>query len=147
MILRIIVTGLLCGLLLCVSGCTGYAKGMKEFRKLTEEEKARLIEIARDTSEAKQSYDKYDEYTVALFWGYLNWRSKDGDYQAGGSQLIQDTGYDENPFSENERDDGELYYFVVLFFGEPSKESVTVAINPDNEKVANVQCMGLKPHK
>jgi hypothetical protein len=147
MILRIVVTGLLCGLFLWVSGCTGYPKGMKEFRKLTEEEKARLIEIALDTPEAKQSLEKYEKYSVALFWGYLAWRLKDGDYQAGGSQLIQDTGYDENPFSEKERDDGELYYFVVLFFGEPSKESVTVGINPDNEEVANVQVMGLKPPK
>ena len=145
MILRILHIALLCGLLICTSGCSGHPEGMKEFRKLTEEEKERLVEIALDTPEAKQSHEKYDEYAVAMFWGYLNWRLKDGEYQAGGSQLVQDTGYDENPFSENDRD-GELYYFVSLYFGEPSKEMVTVAINPDNEEVANVQYMGLKPH-
>jgi len=127
-------------------GCKGYPEGMKEFRRLTEEEKDKLVEIALDTPEAEKSLEKYDEYSVALFWGYLNWRLKDGEYQAGGSQLIQDAGFDENPFSENERDDSELYYYVILFFGEPSKESVTVAINPDNKEVANVQIMGLKPH-
>jgi hypothetical protein len=147
MILKVLIAGLLCGLIVGVSGCSSHPEGMKEFRKLTEEEKDRLVEIAFDTPEAEQSLEKYDEYSIALFWGYLNWRLKDGEYQAGGSQLIQDTGFGENPFSENERDDCDLYYFVILFFGEPSKESVTVAINPDNEEVANVQIMGLKPHK
>ncbi|MFC1948004.1 hypothetical protein ACFLXY_08815 [Chloroflexota bacterium] len=147
MTLRLLITGFLCGLILCITGCNGYPKGMKEFRKLTEEEKERLVEIAFDTPEAKQSFEKYSEYSVELFWGYMTWRLKDGEYQAGGSQLVYDEGFDENPFSENERDDGELYYFVLLFFGESPKESITVAINPDNEKIANVQYNVLKPHK
>ncbi|HEY94634.1 MAG TPA: hypothetical protein G4O15_06805 [Dehalococcoidia bacterium] len=121
---------------------------MKEFRPLAEGERDRdrLIEMALGTDETKQLMEKYDEYSVALFWGYLTWRLKDGDYQAGGSQLIYDEGFNENPFPENDRD-GELYYFVSLYFGEPSKEMVIVAINPDNKEVVNVQDMDLKPHK
>ena len=61
-------------------GCKGYPEGMKEFRRLTEEEKDRMVEIAFDTPEAEKSLEKYDEYSIAFFWGYLHWRLKDGEY-------------------------------------------------------------------
>ena len=41
----------MCGMLI-VSGCNGHPEGMKEFRRLTEEEKDKLVEIALGTEDA-----------------------------------------------------------------------------------------------
>lgn len=145
MILRIIITGLLCGLLICVSGCSGHPEGMKEFRRLIEEEKERLVAVALDTSEAKTAMETYNTYSVSFGWGYVRWLKHEDEYRVTPPNVIIDEGQEENPVPESERV-GELFYEVMLYFGEPSKELVSVAINPDTEEIARVFVMGLKPH-
>ena len=144
MIIRILITGLLCGLLVCSSGCSGHLEGMKEFRKLTEEEKERVVAAALDTYEAKAAMETYDIYSVSFGWGYVRWLKHEDEYRVTPPNVIIDEGQEENPVPESERE-GELFYEVMLYFGDPSKELVSVAINPDTKDVARVFVMGLKP--
>jgi hypothetical protein len=145
MIPRIFTILLVCGLLICVSGCNRHPEGMKEYRRLTEEEKDRMVEIALDTPEAKTALDTFNTYSVTFGWGYVQWLKHKGEDRVTPPNVIIDEGQEENPVPESERE-GELFSEVMLYFGDPSKEMVSVAINPDTEEVARVFVMGLKPH-
>jgi hypothetical protein len=129
-----------------IAGCGGPPEGTKGFRELVDREKESMAEIALKTQEAKDSLDRYGTYSTAFGWGYLKWSKRDGEYQTGGYNIIMGEDIEENPFKESERD-GELYYIVILFFGEPAKEEVIVAINPNIGETARVWGMDIKGYR
>ncbi len=143
MIVKVLITGLLCGLLACISGCSGYPEGMKEFRKLTEEEKDRLVEIALDAEDAKMFLEKYDTYEVLFGWAEITWQKPEGEYIPREIGIAYDEEFDENPF-QNSGKEGELYADVTFYFGEPSRVRLDVIINPDTGEIVHVEKMGLK---
>jgi hypothetical protein len=144
MILRILISGLLCGMLVYVSGCSGHPKGMKEFRRLTEEEKDRLVEFALDTEDAKQSLERHHTYEVMFGWAEITWQKPEGEYIPREIHITHEDDLDENQV-HNLGKEGELYVDVTFYFGEPSRVRLDVIINPDTWEIIHVEWMGLKP--
>lgn len=144
MILKFLSISLLCGLLVYVSGCNGHPQGMKEFRKLTEEEKDRLVEIALDTEEAKRALERHHTYRVLFGWAEITWQKPESEYIPREIHITDEGELDENQV-QNLGKNGELYADVTFYFGEPSRVRLDVIINPDTREIIHVKWMGLKP--
>ena len=50
----------------CAAPSAEHPKGMKSLRWLTDEEKAKVIDIALNTTEAKKAHEKYGAYETNL---------------------------------------------------------------------------------
>ena len=118
-------------------------------RWLTEAEKAKVIDIALNTTEAKKAREKYGAYETNLSWLAANWN---------GGKISEDWGLkyewvDEKilpPPPKNAPPDihihletvpetAEFYSRVIINFGQPRQWQVSVAVNPDTGKVAFVK--------
>jgi hypothetical protein len=140
--LSIITISLIAAVLL-ISGCGGPPEGMKEFRRLTEEEKERLVEIALDTEDAKRSLEQHNSYVVFFGWAEITWQKPEGEYIPREIHITSEDELDENQV-QNLGEDGELYVDVIFYFGEPSRVRLDVIINPDTGEIIHVEWMGLK---
>ena len=118
-------------------------------RWLTEEEKARLIEIALNTPEAKEWLEKEKQYKTSIGWIALN-PNPEGEGYSGyrrfeyniveegiprGEVDITLPGSPERVVSIGVPEDAEIYPNVTIWFGEPEEWTVSVAIDLDSEKV------------
>ena len=105
---------------------------------LTEEEKARLIEIALNTPEAKEASEKYGVYRTGFRWLAIK------NNESGGSDLW---GFDYemvDNIPENIPRDAEFYSQVEIYFGEPEQLLMRIAVDLDTEKAVRVDRYSLK---
>ena len=115
-----------------------HPEGMKSLRLLTEAEKAKAIEIALNTPEAKEARGKYGVYRTGFGWMAIK------NNESGGSSLW---GFDYemvDNIPENIPRDAEFYSQVEIYFGEPEQLLMRIAVNLDTGEVAHVERHGLK---
>jgi len=124
----------------------------ENLRWLTDEEKARLIEIALNTPKAQECLEKGNEYTTRISWAAL-FPSSTGEGYSGyqifeyeivvegiprGVVDITPEGSPEKIVSVGVQEDAEIYPCVHIHFGEPSVLIVMAAIDLDAEKTVYV---------
>jgi hypothetical protein len=129
--------------ILLFSGCGGPPEGMKEYRRLSEEEKDRLVEIALDTEDAKRSLERHDTYVVFFGWAEINWQKPESEYIPREIHITHEDDLDEDQV-QNLGEDGELYAAVTFYFGDPSRIRLDVIVNPDTGEIIHVERMRLK---
>lgn len=115
-----------------------HPEGMESLRWLTEAEKAKAIEIALNTPEAKEARGKYGVYRTGFGWLAIK------SNESGGSSLW---GFDYemvDNIPENIPRDAEFYSQVEIYFGEPEQLLMRIAVNLDTGEVAHVERHGLK---
>ena len=122
-----------------VSGCSGHPKGMKSLRWLTDAEKDRVIEIALNTPQALGLLETESYYETSVRWAAINWRN-DHAAELWGLDYEDVDGGVPGRVPES----AEFYSQVVIYFGEPARYLLRVAINPDTGKVAHIEVHGLK---
>ncbi len=135
-----------------MSGCARHPEGMKSLRWLTDAEKDRVIEIALNTPQALKQLEKYSQYKTSLSWIAIVWDSAEYEYSEywGFEYEVVETGiprgYSEIITSDGEKivsfgvpEEAEIYSRVTINFGEPPRWQVSVAVNPDTERVALVE--------
>jgi len=120
---------------------------MKSLRWLTEAEKAKVIDIALNTPEAKKAQEKYGVYETRLSWLAANWNDgKISEYWGLKYEWVDEKilppppknappGISFNTVPEK----AEFYARVTINFAKPPKWQVSVAVNPDTGKVALVE--------
>ena len=121
----------------------------ENLRWLTEEEKARLIEIALNTPKAQEWLEKENQYETSISWIALR-PSSSGEGYAGYSRFeyeivekgiprgtvdVTPPGSPERIVSVGVPEDAEIYPDVTILFGEPAKWIVSVAVDLKTEKV------------
>ncbi len=125
----------------------------KNLRWLTDEEKARLIEIALNTPKAQEWRQKESKYKTSIGWialnpspsgeGYVGYRKFEYEIvERGiprGTVDITPPGSPERIVSVGVPEEAEIYPYVTIWFGKPGEWVVSVAIDLDNEKVVNVE--------
>jgi hypothetical protein len=121
-----------------VGGCTipidGHPKGMKSPRLLTDDEKAKVIEIALKTPEAVEQLKKDSHYSTKLNWIAIVWENSHfSEWRA----IAYD--WEKDPNLSLVSGAAEFYSEVIINFGEPPQWQVYVAVNPDTEKAVFVQ--------
>jgi len=112
--------------------------GMEKPRWLTDAEKAKVVEIALKTPEAKAARDSYGAYRTAFSWEAIK------KNESGGLSLW---GFDYEMVDNipvNIPKDAGIFLRVEIYFGEPERLLMRVAVNPDTGEVANVESHGLK---
>ena len=114
----------------------------ENLRWLTEEEKARLVEIALNIAEAWGGAEKGDPYETSIGWIAISpGRRSRFDYDIveigipRGEVDITPPGSSERVVSIGVPDDAEIYPEVTIRFGEPAEWIVHVAIDLDSEEV------------
>ena len=113
-----------------------HPEGMKSLRWLTDAEKDKVIEIALNTSQALKQLEKYSHYETNLSWIAIVWDSSEYEYSEWrGIDYEWETDDNLRLVSAS----AEFYSRVVINFGEPPRWQVSVAVNPDTEKVALVE--------
>jgi hypothetical protein len=130
--------------ILLISGCGGPPRGMNEFRRLTEEEKDKLVELALDTEDAKRALEKHYTYEVLFGLAEIIWQKPEGEYIPSEIHITHEDDLDENQI-HNLGKEGELYADVTFYFGEPSRVRLDIIINPDTWEIIHIEWMGLKP--
>ena len=116
----------------------GYPKGMEKPRLLTEEEKAKVIEIALNTPEAQEAKEKYGVYKTGLGWVAIMKNESGGTSSWGFDYEMVDNIPDMIP------KDARFYSRVEIYFGEPEQLLMRIAVNPDTGEVAIIDRHGLK---
>ncbi len=134
---------------LSVGGCAGHPKGMESLRWLTEAEKAKVIDMALNTPEAKKALEKYGTYETYLSWIALSWddstvTSRWGlKYEWVDEEILPPPPRDAPPDIhinlETVPETAEFYSRVTINLAEPPEWQVTVATNPDTGEVAFVE--------
>ena len=112
--------------------------GMEKPRWLTDAEKAKVVEIALNTPEAKAARDSYGAYRTTFSWEAIK------KNESGGLSLW---GFDYEMVDNipvNIPKDAGIFLRVEIYFGEPEQLLMGVAVNPDTGEVANVESHGLK---
>ena len=144
-----LVTSLIVITALIVGGCAGHPEGMKSLKWLTDEEKDRVIEIALNTPEALRQREKYSHYETNLSWIAIVWDSSEysySEYWGLDYKWVEEETLP--PIPDNPPpgvvfatvpESAEFYSRVIINFGEPPRWQVSVAVNPDTEKVALVE--------
>jgi len=125
---------------LLIAGGAGHPKGMKSLRWLTDTEKEKVIEIALNTKEAKEAREVHGVYTTSLSWVAINWYIY--HYHAAELRGLDYEMVDNIP--DNVPESAEFYSRVEIYFGEPERVLLRVAVNPDTGEVAHVEAHGLK---
>lgn len=111
---------------------------MKSLRWLTEEEKAKVIEIAMNTAEAKEAGERYSIYKIGLRWVAIMKNESGGLSLWGFDYEMVDN------IPENIPKEAAFYSQAEILFGEPEQVLLRVAVNPDTGEVAHVEGRGLK---
>jgi hypothetical protein len=117
---------------------SGYVRGMESPRWLTDAEKERVVEIALGTPQAIEAKETYGTYRIILGWVGIVWRVNHASELWGIDYEMVDNVPDNVPQS------AEYYSRVDIYFGEPERVLLRVAVNPDTGKVAHVEAHGLK---
>jgi hypothetical protein len=117
--------------------CTHHPKGMDSLRWLTDEEKDKVIEIALNTPEAIEIGKEYGINRTSISWVAIVWRYNASelwglDYEMAGK------------IPDNVPKSAEFYSRVDVYFGEPERALMRVAVNPDTGEVAHVETHPLK---
>ena len=112
-------------------------KGMKSLRWLTEAEKERVIEIALNTPEAIEISEEYDVNKTSISWVAIVWRYNASELWGLDYEMV-------GKIPDNVPETAEFYSRVEIYFGEPERVLMRVAINPDTGKVAHIETHGLK---
>jgi len=110
----------------------------KSVRWLTEEEKARVIEIALNSPEAKEAKESYGVYRTSLKWVAMM------KNESGGMSIWSFDYEMVDNIPDNIPKDAAFYSEVEIYFGEPEQLLMRIDINLDNGEVANVERHGLK---
>ena len=115
-----------------------HPKGMESLRWLTDEEKDKVIEIALNTPEAIEMSEEYGVNKTGISWVGIVWL---------GNHASELWGLDYEMVTkipDNVPETAEFYSQVEIYFGEPERVLMRVAINPDTGKVAHIETHGLK---
>ncbi len=121
----------------------------ENLRWLTDEEKARLIEIALNTPKAQEWRQKESQYKTSIGWialnpnpegeGYSGYRKFEYEIVAEGIPRgtvdVTPPGSPEKIVSVGVPEDAEIYPNVTIWFGEPAEWIVSVAIDLNGERV------------
>ena len=107
-------------------------------RWLTEEEKARVIEIAMNTPEAKEARERYGVYRTGLSWVAMKKNESGGTSLWGLDYEMVDN------IPENVPIDAKFYSQAEIYFGEPEQLLMRIAVDLGTEKVVNTETHGLK---
>ena len=111
-----------------------HPEGMKSLRKLTDDEKDKVIDIALTQTKAAKYLKEYSQYRTDLSWIAIVWENSEYSEWRG---IRYEWETDENLKYVPE---SAVYYSrVVINFGEPPQWQVMAAINPDTGKVALVE--------
>ncbi len=110
----------------------------KSVRWLTEEEKARAIEIALNSPEAKEAREKYGVYRTGFRWVAMM------KNESGGMSIWSFDYEMVDNIPDNIPKDAAFYSEVEIYFGEPEQLLMRIAVDLENEKVVHVESHGLK---
>ena len=125
-----IVIPLISLIIVLFTGCAGHPKGLHAPRQLTDDEKAKVIEIAFSTPEIQRQVETKAHYTTEINWLAVTWN---------GSQWSAyyhiDSNWENDPNLNNVPDSAVYYPYVLTHFLEPASWQVAVAVDFDKEKV------------
>jgi hypothetical protein len=113
-----------------------HPEGMESIRWLTDEEKDKVIEIALNTPEATDMSKEYGVNKTGISWVAIEWQNG-----------VSMHGFDYEMVSkvpDNVPETAEFYSRVEIYFGEPERVLMEVAVNPDTCKVARIITHPLK---
>jgi len=110
----------------------------KSVRWLTEEEKARVIEIALNSPEAKEARESYGVYRTSLMWVAMM------KNESGGMSIWSFDYEMVDNIPDNVPKDAAFYSEVEIYFGEPEQLLMRIAVDLEHEKVVHVESHGLK---
>jgi len=119
--------------------------GMKSLRWLTDNEKAKMVEIALNTPEALKYLKESQPYKTYLSWIAIDWYNSGSywglDYDWVEEKVLPPPPKDIPPgiVISAVPESAEFYSRVIINFGEPPQWQVGVAINPDTGKVTMVE--------
>ena len=117
---------------------SGHPQGMERLKWLTEEEKGKVIEASLSTPEAVAAKETYGTYKTMLGWVGIVWHGSHPAELWGLDYEMVDN------IPDNVSETAEFYSRVDIYFGEPERVLLRVAVNPDTGEVANVETHGLK---
>ena len=110
----------------------------RNLRWLTEEEKARVIEIAMNTPEAKEAIERYGVYRTGLGWVAIK------QNKSGGKSISTFDYWMVENVPEYIAEDAKFYSQAEIYFGEPEQLLMRIAVDLDTEKAVNIETHGLK---
>jgi hypothetical protein len=97
-----------------------------------------VIDIALNTPEAIEARETYGNYRTMLGWVAIVWQGSNASELWGLDYEMVDK------IPDNVPESAEFYSRVEIYFGEPERVLLRVALNPDTGEVANVEAHGLK---
>ncbi|MFQ6122812.1 MAG: hypothetical protein ACE5LA_07145 [Dehalococcoidales bacterium] len=110
----------------------------RNLKWLTEEEKAKVIEIAMNTAEAKEAVERYGVYRTGLSWVAIK------QNESGGKSIWSFDYEKVENIPEMIPEDAKFYSRVEIYFGEPEQLLMRIAVDLDTEKAVNIETHGLK---
>jgi len=114
-----------------------HPKGMESLRWLTDEEKDKVIEIALNTPEAIEIGKEYGINRTSISWVAIVWRYNASELRGLDYEMV-------DKIPGNVPETAEFYSRVEIYFGEPERVLMRVAVNPDTGEVAHVETHPLK---
>lgn len=110
----------------------------RNLRWLTEKEKARVIDIAMNTPEAKEAKERYGVYRTGLKWVAIKKNESGGKSLWGLDYEMVDN------IPENVPIDAKFYSQAEIYFGEPEQRLMRIAVDLDTGEIVDIQRHGLK---
>ena len=117
-----------------MEGPRWFPESDKNFRRLTESEKGRVIEIALNTPEALKWREKESKYRTKVAWAAIIWENS--RYSVWRSL---DYGVVESGIPAHVSKESSFYPEVVIHFGEPAQWVFQVDIDLETERVLNIE--------
>ena len=123
---------------LLMGGCTGHPEGMKSLRELTDDEWAKVIEIALNSPKALEWKKRESKYEVELEWIGITWGNSEpsgvGIYSLKYIEIAKEKGRKPSEiYSEILQSSQAVFPGVRIYFGEPPQWSVDVAVDLDTK--------------
>jgi len=121
--------------------------GIKSLRWLTDDEKAKVIDIALNETKAAKYLQEYSHFAIDLSWIAIVWDNSEYseywglDYEWVEEKILPPPPEDmpQGMVISTVPESAEFYSRVIINFGKPPQWQVMAAINPDTEKVALVE--------
>ena len=131
-------------LVLIITSCSGYKKGIEEPRLLSAEEKSELVRIALNTDEVKRAMERKEFYQIRIGWSLIKWHDgTSGSFEIGYFEYDYEEYRDS--FEKEISEGAEIYTAVRIEMGDPIDYGVNVSINPDTLQIVNVITHHLTP--
>jgi len=112
-----------------LAGCAGHPEGMESPRRLTDNEKDKVVEIALNTPEALRQLETESKYKTEVDWIAIVWNNSQC---SAWWHIDYEWETDEN--LKNVPESAVFYPQVGIRFGEPEEWLVAVAVDLETEK-------------